>query len=274
MTSVDISTHHSLLKPKIPQHSHTATCWGQLYGSSYALAIASAAAQHTGLVLVVVADGHTALKLEAELDFFIRDRRLDILVFADWETLPYDIFSPHQDIISQRLATLYRLPNRRQGILIVPVATLMQRLAPRTYLDTHVFLLNVGERLQREVIRQRLQAAGYHCVSQVMERGEFAIRGSLIDLFPMGSESPFRIDLFDNEVETIRIFDPENQRSVAKVSSIELLPAREFSLDKDSITHFRRAFRNAFAGDPQRCSIYRQVSNGIVVIASSRLHAF
>ncbi len=263
MTAVDIPTRHNLLKPKIPQHSDTALCWGQLYGSSYALAIASAAAQHTGLVLAVVADGHTALKLEAELDFFIRDRRLDILVFADWETLPYDMFSPHQDIISQRLATLYRLPNRRQGILIVPVATLMQRLAPRTYLDSHAFLLNVGERVQREGIRQRLQAAGYHYVSQVMEHGEFAIRGSLIDLFPMGSESPFRIDLFDNEVETIRIFDPENQRSVAKVSSIELLPAREFSLDKDSITHFRRVFRNAFAGDPQRCSIYRQVSNGI-----------
>ena len=236
--------------------------WGQLYGSSYALLLATVAARQQGLVLVVVPDSQTALSLAAELDFFTRGSMLGTLVFPDWETLPYDVFSPHQDIVSQRLATLYRLPAQRQGILLVPVATLLQRLAPRTYLDSHVVLLSVGERLDQDEFRRRLEAAAYSCVSQVMEHGEFAIRGSLLDLFPMGSAQPYRIDLLDDEVESIRTFDPDSQRSITKVNAIELLPAREFPLTKEAITRFRQGFRNRFAGDPQRCPLYREVSNG------------
>lgn len=261
MPVVDIPVHSNPLRPVLPKDK-TLMRWGQLYGSSYTLAIASAAVDYPGLVLVIAPDSQTALRIEAELIFFTRNSNLDILVFPDWETLPYDIFSPHQDIISQRLITLYRLPSQRQGILIVPVATLMQRLAPRAYLDSHALLLTTGEQLVLDNFRQRLEGAGYSCVSQVMEHGEFAIRGSLIDLFPMGSEQPYRIDLFDNEVESIRTFDPETQCSTAKVTTIQCLPAREFPLTKEAITRFRQAFRSHFEGDPQRSPIYREVSQG------------
>jgi len=236
---------------------------GRLYGGSFALLLAALAARQRGLLLAIVPDSQTALSLQSELDFFTRGSDLNTLVFPDWETLPYDVFSPHQDIVSQRLATLYRLPAQRQGVLIVPVATLMQRLAPRNYLDSYMLLLRVGERLDQNEFRQRLEAAGYTCVSQVMEHGEFAIRGALIDLFPTGSEQPYRIDLFDDEVESIRTFEPEGQRSITKVDAIELLPAREFPLSKAAITRFRQAFRAQFAGDPQRSPLYREVSDGL-----------
>ncbi len=235
---------------------------GQLFGGASALLLATLAQQRRGLVLVITPDSQTALALAAELQFFTRGGESDILLFPDWETLPYDVFSPHQDIVSQRLATLYRLPAQTRGILLVPVATLLQRLPPRSYLDQQMLLLNVGERLDPHSMRQRLEGAGYSCVSQVMEHGEFAVRGSLLDLFPMGSALPYRIDLLDDEVESIRTFDPETQRSSAKASAIELLPAREFPLNKEAIARFRQAFRNRFAGDPQRCPLYREVSNG------------
>ncbi|HYQ90743.1 MAG TPA: transcription-repair coupling factor, partial [Candidatus Competibacteraceae bacterium] len=236
---------------------------GRLYGGSFALLLSVLAVRQRGLLLALVPDSQAAFSLQLELDFFTRGGGLNTLIFPDWETLPYDVFSPHQDIVSQRLATLYRLPAQRQGILIVPVATLMQRLSPRTYLDSHVLLLRVGERLDQNEFRQRLEAAGYNCVSQVMEHGEFAIRGELIDLFPTGSEYPYRIDLLDDEVESIRTFEPESQRSIIKVDAIELLPAREFPFSKAAITRFRQAFRAQFAGDPQRSPLYREVSDGL-----------
>lgn len=251
------------LHPPLPKGATDTVHWGQLHGGSDALLIATAAAGHPGLVLAIAPDSGTALRLEAELTFFTQDSSLHTSVFPDWETLPYDIFSPHQDIVSQRLTTLYRLSSQHRGILIIPVTTLVQRLPPRSYLDGHALLLSTGERLDQDDFRQRLEAAGYTCVSQVMEHGEFAIRGSIIDLFPTGSEQPYRIDLFDDEVESIRTFDPDNQRSLAKVTAIELLPAREFPLTKDAITRFRRAFRGCFEGDPQRSLIYREISNGI-----------
>ena len=248
------------LHPPVSQQAGQTIRWGQLQGSSPALAITAAAA--TELVLVITPDSPAALNLEAELDFFSQGMELPILVFPDWETLPYDAFSPHQDIVSQRLATLYRLPQQHRGILIVPVATLMQRLTPRSYLDRHALLLNHDESINRDEFCHRLEAAGYQRVSQVMEHGEFAMRGSLIDLFPMGSEYPYRIDLLDEQVDSIRRFDPENQRTVAQVDSVQLLPAREFSLDKEAITRFRQGFRSQFSGDPQRSVLYREVSKG------------
>lgn len=248
------------LQPVLPPDSRRTLCWGQLHGASPALLIA-AATRYRGLVLAVVPDSQIALRLEIELRVF-GGESLDILAFPDWETLPYDVFSPHQDIVSQRLTALYRLPQRKRGVLVVPVATLMQRLAPRDYLDRYALLLKVGERLDPEDFRRRLEAAGYVCVSQVVEHGEFAVRGSIIDLFPMGAERPYRIELFDDEVESVRDFDPDTQLSVAKVKQIELLPAREFPLDKETISRFRQAYRRQFEGDPQRSAIYRDISAG------------
>ncbi|MDS4041664.1 MAG: transcription-repair coupling factor [Candidatus Competibacter sp.] len=249
------------LRPVLPPDSRQPLRWGQLHGAGPALLIAAAAARYRGLVLVIAPDSQTALRLETELRVF-GGSELEILAFPDWETLPYDGFSPHQDIVSQRLAALYRLPQRRRGVLVAPVATLMQRLAPRGYLDRYALLLAAGERLDLDRFRQRLEAAGYVCVSQVVERGEFAMRGSILDLFPMGAERPYRIELFDDEVESIRDFDPDTQLSVAKVERIELLPAREFALDKETITRFRQAWRRQFEGDPQRSTLYREVSAG------------
>jgi len=262
MSVANAHTLNNPFHPALPRHADTALHWGGLHGASSALAVVNAASQHTGLTLAMVPDGQTALRLEAELRFFAGANGPDILVFPDWETLPYDVFSPHQDIISQRLATLYRLPAQRRGLLLVPVATLIQRLAPRAYLDGHSLLLRVGETLDQDALRRRLEAAGYACVSQVTEHGDFAVRGAIIDLFPMGAAQPYRIDLFDDEVESIRTFEPETQRSIAKVETVELLPAREFALDKAAITQFRQAFRSRFEGDPQRSLIYREVSNG------------
>src|SRR5690606_25555399 len=164
-----------------------------------------------------------------ELRFFCGPE-LYIEQFPDWETLPYDLFSPHPDIVSQRLRMLSVLPRLTKGIVIVDLETLLQRLAPQTYIDAHAFDLSVGETLDLEQFRARLAGAGYVVSSQVMAPGEFAVRGSLIDLYPMGSQTPFRIDLFDADVETIRTFDPETQRSGDKVEALRLLPAREFPL--------------------------------------------
>ena len=258
---VEPSILSSPLQPALPPDSRQTLRWGRLYGASPALLIGAAAARYRGLVLAVAPDSQTALRLETELRVF-GGPDLEILAFPDWETLPYDVFSPHQDIVSQRLATLYRLPQRRRGGLVVPVATLMQRLAPRGYLDRYALLLKVGERLDSEDFRRRLEAAGYVCVSQVGEHGEFAVRGSILDLFPMGAERPYRIELFDDEVESIRDFDPETQLSVTRTEQIELLPAREFALDKETIARFRQAYRRQFEGDPQRSAIYRDVSAG------------
>jgi transcription-repair coupling factor (superfamily II helicase) len=259
--SLENTTPPNLLYPVLPPDSRQTLRWGCLHGASPALLIAATANRYRGLVLAVAPDSQTALRLETELRVF-GGSDLDILAFPDWETLPYDVFSPHQDIVSQRLAALYRLPQRRRGVLVVPVATLMQRLSPRGYLDRYALLLKVGERLNLEDFRHRLEAAGYVCVSQVVEHGEFAVRGAILDLFPMGAERPYRIELFDDEVESIRDFDPDTQLSVEKTKQIELLPAREFALDQDTIARFRQAWRRQFEGDPQRSPIYREVSAG------------
>ena len=258
--AIQIANLSSPLQAVLPPDNRQPLHWSQLHGAAPALLI-TAATRFRGLVLVVAPDSQTALRLETELRIF-GGSDLEILAFPDWETLPYDGFSPHQDILSQRLASLYQLPKRRCGVLVAPVATLMQRLAPRDYLDRYALVLTVGEQLALDPFRQRLEAAGYNGVSQVVEHGEFAVRGSILDLFPMGAERPYRIELFDDEVESIRDFDPDTQLSVNKAQSIQLLPAREFALDKASITRFRQAWRRHFEGDPQRSPVYREVSAG------------
>ena len=252
----------SPLNPPLPAAPGERLAWGRLYGSAQSLAVASACAQRQGLVLVVTGDVQSASQVEAELRFFLAGQDLEILGFPDWETLPYDVFSPLPELISQRLLTLYRLRDLRRGVLVVPVSSLLQRLAPRKFLDAHSLILKVGDTLDPDRFRRRLEQAGYQGVSQVMAHGEMAQRGSLLDFFPMGSDQPLRIDLLDNEIESIRRFDPDSQRSLDRVPAIHTLPAREFPLDEAGIARFRQAFRTAFEGDPQRSPIYREVSEG------------
>ena len=258
------SEYQSPLHPQPGKRPGEKSRWGRLYGSSFGLVISQAASEEPGIVLVVTPDTPSATRLEDELQFYNRGQEaVPILTFPDWETLPYDTFSPYQDIISERLATLYQLPALKRGILILPVATLMHRIAPRDYIEGSSLMLDVGDRLELEKMRHRLESNGYRCVSQVIEHGEFAVRGSLLDLFPMGSRTPYRIELFDDEVESIRTFDPDSQRSEEKVSQIRLLPAREFPLHDEAIKRFREAYRSHFEGDPQKSIIYRDVSNGL-----------
>jgi len=236
--------------------------WGQLYGSSMALWLAEAAARGAGPLLVVAEDARTATQLEEELHFFARPE-LPVERFPDWETLPYDVFSPHPDIVSQRLSLLERLPRLGAGLVVVDAGTLLARIAPRSFVEAHAFDLEVGSALDGEAFRQRLVAAGYTSVSQVVAPGEFAVRGSLVDLFPMGSATPYRIDLFDEEIETIRTFDPENQLSAGRVPRVHLLPAREFPFDSTGLQGFKRRFRTRFEGDLTRVPLYRDIGEGI-----------
>ncbi|WP_089359186.1 transcription-repair coupling factor [Pseudomonas segetis] len=235
--------------------------WGNLPGAALSLAIAEAASAANRFTLLLTADSQSAERLEQELSFFAP--QLPVLHFPDWETLPYDLFSPHQDIISQRISALYRLPELKHGVLVVPITTALHRLAPTRFLLGSSLVLDVGQTLDVDEMRSRLEATGYRCVDTVYEHGEFAVRGALIDLFPMGSKQPFRIDLFDDEIETLRTFDPETQRSIDKVESIKLLPAREFPLEKKAITDFRGRFRERFDVDFRRCPIYQDLSTGI-----------
>lgn len=246
--------------PPLPAASGKQT-WGNLPGAALSLAIAEAASNAKRFTLLLTADSQSAERLQDELAFFAPE--LPVLHFPDWETLPYDVFSPHQDIISQRIAALYRLPELTHGVLVVPITTALHRLAPKRFLLGSSLVLDIGQKLDVEQMRTRLEAAGYRCVDTVYEHGEFAVRGALIDLFPMGSALPYRIDLFDDEIETLRTFDPENQRSIDKVESIRLLPAREFPVRKESVTGFRARFRERFDVDFRRCPIYQDLSTGI-----------
>jgi len=252
----------ALLHPPTPGGATPRLRWHQLYGSAAALALAEAARADRRLY-VLIADGARELeRLSAELRFFTSGA-LPLLRLPDWEVLPYDLFSPHPDIISERLQTLYELPHTRHGCLIVAADTLMQRLPPRQYVQGRAFELAKGQSLAIEPFRQRLAEAGYASVSQVVSPGEFAVRGSLLDVFPMGAAAPLRIDLFDEEIEAIRRFDPDTQRSLDTLPSVRLLPAREVPLDPAAVRDFRRRYRTRFEGDPNRGSVYRGVSEGL-----------
>jgi transcription-repair coupling factor (superfamily II helicase) len=246
----------------LPCPSRPGVRWTGLAGAATALYLSAAAKRLPGPLLVLTRDAATAAQLEEELRFFA-PASLPILPFPGYETLPYDQFSPHPDIISHRLRSLARLPALRSGIVIADLPTTLQRLPPRAFIDGHALSLKVGEELDLEEFRLRLTAAGYASMPQVGEPGEFAIRGSLFDIFPMGSEAPLRIDLFDRQIDSIRSFDPETQRSNDKLQRLDLLPAREFSLAPDSIRDFRRRFRTRFEGDLTRMPLYRDVGDGL-----------
>jgi transcription-repair coupling factor (superfamily II helicase) len=253
--------NNNIFQPFLNQDSQTPVTWTHLNGASMALAIANASKNLSTPLLIIAPDTLTAYHLEEELRFFAPD--LSVLQFPDWETLPYDHFSPHQDIISARLAALTQLPRLTHGAMITTVSTLLQRLAPVEFFHQTSFLLNIGDNLNIDILRTRLTNAGYHAAAQVREHGEFSIRGSLIDLFPMGSHTPFRIDLLDNEVDTIRTFSPDTQRTLEKISAIHLLPAKEFPVTETAIEHFRQAWRSEFSGNPLKSPYYQDISEGI-----------
>jgi transcription-repair coupling factor (superfamily II helicase) len=248
--------------PSIPSRAGERIGWGGLADGASGLAIARAAERYDGLTLAVAPNPAAAYRLCRELEFF-SSGRLDVLTLPDWETLPYDAFSPHQDIVSDRLRTLHQLPALRRGVLVVPIRTLLQRLAPPAFLAAHSLVLGVGIRFDAHGYRRHLEQAGYRCVETVSERGEFAVRGSLVDVYPMGSPSPYRIDLFDDVVESLRTFDPDTQRTIDQIQSVEILPAKEFPLTADAIARFRNRWHATFDVDVRRCPIYQDVSQGM-----------
>ncbi len=251
-----------LASPPVPRPGQQRALWrAPASPSALALALARLAAGHDGQVLAVARDTHAAAQLESDLRALAEGQ--PVLHFADWETLPYDQFSPHAEITSQRVATLSRLPATRRGILVVPVATLMQRLAPPSFIVGSTLDVARGQRLDLDAEKRRLEAAGYRHVPQVMDPGDFAVRGALLDLYPMGAAEPYRIELFDDEVESIRSFDPETQRSAHVVEQVKLLPARELPLDDASTKRVREALRERFDVDPRRCPLLQDLKAGV-----------
>ncbi|MES2553089.1 MAG: transcription-repair coupling factor [Pseudomonadota bacterium] len=212
-------------------------------------------------LVIITANAFDAQRLLEEIPWFAPELKVNLL--PDWETLPYDHFSPHPDLISERLSTLYQISQNSCDVILVPAGTALLRLPAQSYLAANTFMLKKGQKLDLDALRKQCADAGYHHVSQVMSPGEFSVRGGLVDLFPMGSGLPFRLDLFDDEIETIRTFDVDTQRSVYPVPEIRLLPAREFPLDDAGISRFRQNFRETFEGDPSRSRIYKDVSKGI-----------
>ena len=231
-----------------------------LAGASDALWLAHLA-QPGRLTVVVTANPLDAQRLQDEAHWFAP--QLAVRVLPDWETLPYDSFSPHEDLVSERLATLYDMQRGACQLVLVPASTALYRMAPPEYLAAYTFFLKQGDELDAEALRTQMTLAGYAHVTQVVSPGEYSVRGGLIDLFPMGSAVPYRIDLLDDEIESLKTFDVDTQRTIYPVSEIRLLPAREFALDDKARTRFRQRFREEFEGDPSRSTIYKDVSNGI-----------
>ncbi|MFK5984058.1 MAG: transcription-repair coupling factor [Pseudomonadota bacterium] len=250
----------------IPETSYKAgqkSWWGQLYGSSLTLAISQQLKKQQQFILLVTADVISAQQLGFELEFFLKDSDIPIFHFPDWEMLPYDHFSPHQDIISERLSSLYQLSRQSSGILIVPVHSLMQQLPPVDFIEQNTLILSKDMQINIDHFRLEMSKKGYRCVNTVYEHGEFSVRGSLIDIFPMGSKKPYRLDLFDDELETIKTFDVETQRSETEVEFIHMMPAKEFPTSKQAIEIFRQNYRDKIGGDLLSSSIYSDMSEGV-----------
>ncbi|OWY37807.1 transcription-repair coupling factor [Xenophilus sp. AP218F] len=245
--------------PPLPSAGRKTRC-GALPAGLDAKLIADLARQRRPL-LVLAADAQAAQRLQAELPFF--DPELKAALLPDWETLPYDHFSPHGELVSERLATLWQIRQRECQVIIAPVSTAMTRLAPVSYLLGRTFFLKTGQRLDPEALRGDLVAAGYQHVTQVMAPGEFSVRGGLIDLYPMGSPLPYRIDLFDADIDSLKTFDPDTQRTLYPVPEIRLLPAREYPADESGVTAFRQRYRERIEGDPSKSRIYKDVSAGL-----------
>ncbi len=252
------TTNVDLFNP--PLTDHRSIYWGGLHGCSSALAVVQLFKQKKQPIVFICDNTRKAEQTATELSFFLNDSE-QIKLFPDWECLPYDRFSPHQEIISSRLSILSDLIDSKTGILVVTLANLMQKLPPLDYISGFSFKIKTGDRIDLNDFRTKLQNAAYLTVSQVMAPGEYAVRGGLLDVFPMGSPAPLRIDLFDDEVESLKYFDPQSQRTTQQINSIDLLPAREFPLHDDAVNFFRENFRRVFEGDPKQQTVYNDVSN-------------
>ena len=253
----------AFFQPDIPTQPNDHKILGNVLPGADALAISEIAEQNQNLTVVVTPDTRSAVRLSRILSELTSQ---NVCLFPDWETLPYDTFSPHQEIISSRLSALFHLQNAKKGIFLLPISTLMQRLCPPQYLQHNVLLIKKGDRLVIDKMRLQLEAAGYRAVEQVLEHGEYAVRGALLDLFPMGSAVPFRLDFFDDEIDSIRTFDVDTQRTLDEINSINLLPAHEFPTDDKGIEFFRAQFRETFGEirrDPEH--IYQQISKGTLI---------
>ena len=237
--------------------------WGNLCPSGQALSIAESAKLHQGVTVVITKTAQEAAHLCRAIEFFLVNTSVPTLLFPDWEILAYDIFSPHQDIISGRLQILASLPKTQQAVLVVALPTLLHQLPPIGYVASRTFDYRVGESLNRTILNEQLGHAGYQRVETVYEHGEYAFRGSIIDIYPMGEKNPFRIDLLDDEIESLRIFDADTQRTLQTVEQLQLLPAREFPLDKEGINCFLNNWHDHFDGDPNQCQLYLDVKEGI-----------
>nr|WP_159015356.1 transcription-repair coupling factor [Lysobacter profundi] len=257
--------------PPLPRAGQQRVYWrAPSSPSALAFHLGAAASTHDGPLLVIARDNHTAQQIESDLRTLLT-RELPagqaqwppIVHFPDWETLPYDRFSPHPDIVSQRLAALHRMPTLDRGIVVVPVQTLLQRLAPLRHVSGGSFDLKLGDRLDLDAEKRRLEGAGYRNVPQVLDPGDFAVRGGLLDVYPMGAEQPFRIELLDDEIDTIRVFDPESQRSLEKIEAIHLLPGREVPLDEASLKRALDTLRDRFDIDTRRSTLYQDLKSGL-----------
>jgi transcription-repair coupling factor (superfamily II helicase) len=257
---------HPLIKDTPwPTTTGTRTALGPLPGAASTAAIAELAARSEMQrpVVVLAASSTEAHTLERELPLFL-PHPVPILTLPDWETLPYDHFSPHQDIVSQRLHTFYELPKLREGIVILPITTAMLRTPPQHYIEGNTLDLSARDTFDADSFVKSLALNGYRAVETVFEHGEFAVRGALLDVFPMGSDTPYRIDLLDDEVETLRTFDPETQRTVNRVEQIKLMPAREFPIGGDATHRFQMAWFESFDGDADLCPAFTEISAGRV----------
>ena len=252
----------------IPAKDGDNLSWNGLSGSAEILAVTELAQAHDNLIVVITADSSATERWTSGINFFAGNAgddadNLDVLRFPDWETLPYDVFSPHQDIISERLSCLSQLQGKTKGVLTVPISTLLQKVAPTSYLGGACFNLACGQTFDVSEQRLTLESAGYQSTDMVVERGQYAVRGALVDIFPMGSDLPVRIDLLDNEIDTLRTFDPETQRTVEQIKQLNLLPAKEFPFDDPAIARFRDRWHTTFNVDVRRCSVYQDVSSYI-----------
>ncbi|MEE4246021.1 MAG: transcription-repair coupling factor, partial [Kangiellaceae bacterium] len=246
--------------------------WGNLPGASRAMHFVELAKQHAeqhqAPIIIVCSQTGDIHRYEQEIALFNvaspGRTKLPVLSFPDWETLPYDYFSAHETIISERLYALYNIPRMTGGIIIASLNSIAMRLSPKSFIEGNVLSFKVGDRVDLTTARGQFEAAGYNYVNKVMEHGEFSVRGALLDLFPMGAAQPIRIDFFDDEIESIRCFDTDSQLSQGELEHFELLPAHEFPTDQEAIKHFRQKFRSIFDVELADCPIYQDVSNGLL----------
>lgn len=246
--------------PPLLSKSGDMLSWGNIQGTHLAHAIATSASQYSGLTVVVANNSSDSQRLTEEIRYFFGG---EVFNLPDWETLPYDYFSPHQDIISERLSTLVKLPQAKNSVLVIPALSLQLKLPPVNYILGHSFTVKVGDTLDLDQLKLNLVSAGYQAVDSVFEHGEFCIRGAILDIFPMGSDQPFRIELFDDEVDSIRWFNAETQRSTETTESIQLLPAKEVPLDKSGIRTFKHRWFDFFECDPKESPLYTDVTKQI-----------